>query len=94
MQTLLHIATRKKFTAAERKAAADKAEREFDKRVLARLKRRAPTSVADAAPWSRVKKNLGLSRQASQGCRAAIRQTRSAGTTQNRRFDRPAGLVG
>ena len=60
MKTLLHISTRKKSTAAERKAADDKAERDFDRRVLARLKRRAPTSVADAAPWSQVKKNLGL----------------------------------
>lgn len=60
METLLNIATRKTLTAAERKAADDKAERDFDKRVLARLKRRAPTNLADAVPWSKVKKNLGL----------------------------------
>ena len=59
METLLNIATRKTLTAAERKAADDKAERDFDKRVLARLKRRAPTNLADAVPWSKVKKNLG-----------------------------------
>lgn len=60
METLLHIATQKKATAAERKAADDKAERDFDKRVLARLKRRTPATLAEAAPWSKVKKNLGL----------------------------------
>ena len=60
METLLNIATRKKSTATERKAADDKAERDFDKRILARLKRRAPASLVDAAPWSKVKKNLGL----------------------------------
>ena len=54
------IATRKKSTAVERTAADDKAERDFDKRVLVRLKRRTPKRLADAAPWSGGKKSLRL----------------------------------
>ncbi len=35
-------------------------EREFDRKAIARLKKRGPTNPADAVPWQQVKKDLGL----------------------------------
>ena len=63
METALHIATRKTLTAAERKAADDKAEREFDLTFLARMKKRKQPKAADYAKMTtheQLKKELGL----------------------------------
>lgn len=63
MDTALHIATRKTLTAAERKAAGEKAEREFDLAFLARIKKRKQPTAADYAKMTtheQLKKELGL----------------------------------
>ncbi len=60
MDTILDIAARRGKTAAERKAADDKAEREFDRRMVELLKRQPPTDLKDAIPWSVIKKRNGL----------------------------------
>ena len=43
-----------------KQAIDDWRERAADKRTLARLKKRGPTNPADAVPWQKVKKDLGL----------------------------------
>ena len=43
-----------------RQAIDDWREREFDRKALARLRKRGPTNPADAVPWQQVKKDLGL----------------------------------
>ena len=70
MDTILDIAARRGSTRrgstlrgstlAERKAADEKVEREFDRRMVERLKRRPPTDLKDLVPWSVVKKRNGL----------------------------------
>ena len=60
MDTSLDIAARRGKTASERKAEDDKAEREFDRKMVERLKRRPPTDLKDAIPWSVIKKRNGL----------------------------------
>ena len=59
MEALLKINMHKTLSAAERKAADEKAEREFDLAFLARQKkRRGPDPKG--IPWEIVKKDLGL----------------------------------
>ena len=60
MDTSPDIAARRGKTSTERKAAEEKAEREFDRRMVERLKRRPPTDPKDLIPWSVVKKRNGL----------------------------------
>ena len=60
MDTMLDVVARRGKTSSERKAAEDKAEREFDRKMIARLKRRPPTDLKDSIPWSVVKKRNGL----------------------------------
>ena len=43
-----------------KQAIEDWREREFDRKALARLKKRGPTNPADGVPWQQVKKDLGL----------------------------------
>ncbi len=43
-----------------KEAIDDWREREFDRKALARIKKRGPTNPADGIPWSKVKKDLGL----------------------------------
>ena len=57
---MLDIAARRGKTASERKAEDDKAEREFDRKMIERLKRRPPTDLKDSIPWSVIKKRNGL----------------------------------
>ena len=59
MDTILDIAARRGKTSSERKAAEEKAEREFDKRMSAELKRNPP-DLKNTVPWSVVKKRNGL----------------------------------
>lgn len=59
MDTIVDSAARRGKTAAERKAADEKAEREFDQRVAAELKR-SPPDLKNTVPWSVVKKRNGL----------------------------------
>ena len=59
MDTILDIAARQGRTVAERKAAAEKAEREADLAFLAREKKRRLKPV-QGIPWAKVKKDLGL----------------------------------
>lgn len=41
-----------------REAIDDWREREFDRKAVARLKKRGPTNPADGVPWPQVKKDL------------------------------------
>lgn len=59
MDTILDIVARHGKTATDRKAADDKLEREFDKRIAAELKRNPP-DLKNTVPWSIVKKRNGL----------------------------------
>ena len=59
MDTILDIAARRRKTTSERKMADDKAEREFDARIAAELKRNPP-DLKNTIPWSVVKKRNGL----------------------------------
>lgn len=43
-----------------RQAIEDWREREFDRKALARIRKRGPTDPAEAIPWQKVKKDLGL----------------------------------
>lgn len=60
MENVLGVATRKTLTAAERKAADAKAEREFDLAFLARQKKRKPHDPAKNISHAEMKKRLGL----------------------------------
>ena len=59
MDAILDATAHQDKTSAERKAAAQKSEREFDKRVAAELKRNLP-DLKNTIPWSVVKKRNGL----------------------------------
>ena len=59
MDTILDSAARQGKTSTERKTEDDKAEREFDKRIAAELKRNPP-DLKNTVPWSVVKKRNGL----------------------------------
>ena len=59
MSAILDTTARQGKTSVERQAAAQKAERELDKRVAADLKR-SPPDLKNTVPWSVVKKRNGL----------------------------------
>ena len=60
MKNILGVAARKTLTAAERKVADAKAEREFDLAFLARQKKRKPADPAKNISHAEMKKRLGL----------------------------------